>query len=278
MSDENPNIRWELDALKTEYTQHWSHFRHSIDKSYQAFNIHMVLIALLFSAVSLASDQGSLSISVPLFVVIGLVAYASSEGTISTLVTQRTGYVWHQKVIDVIRERISKKTSGTLDPEVELFYDRKIFKPGTAWFNRVNFVILTGSAVVVLCAYLTLSGLIAIEPLWVPNSMTALILSLYVLIFCIQKMYHALITQSCKHTRTLFCQMQKYENPPTESREIKGLRRYSLYLIITEIPVIVSLIFFLTISILYVIILTAALVLLILTLLTLSSVRKEIVC
>lgn len=278
MSDKNDNIRWELDALKTEYTQHWSHFRHSIDKSYQAFNIHMVLIALLFSAVSLANDQDYISVSVPLFVVIGFVAYASSEGTISTLVTQRTGYVWHQKVIDVLRARISAKTSGTLDPEVEIFYDRKIFKPGTAWFNRVNFVILTGSAVVVLCSYLTLSGLISIEPLWVPNSMTALIISLYILVLTIQKMYHALIRQSCKHARNLFCQMQKYENPPAESREIKGLRRYSLYLLITEILVIVSTVFFLGTSILYVVVLVVAIIILVLTVLTLSSVRKEIEC
>ena len=278
MSTENNNIRWELDALKTEYTQHWSHFRHSIDKSYQAFNIHMVLIALLFSAVSLANDQTTLAVSIPLFVVIGLVAYVSSEGTISTLVTQRTGYVWHQKVIDVLRARISEKTSGTLDPEVELFYDRKIFKPGTAWFNRVNFVILTGGAVVVLCSYLTLSGLTSIWPLWVPDSETALAISLYVLILTIQKMYQALITQSCKHARNLFCQMQKYENPPTESREIKGLRRYSLYLLITEVVVVVSTLFFLATSVLFIIVLVSEVLILIITSLTLSSVRKEIVC
>jgi len=238
----------------------------------------MVLIALLFSAVSLASDQGSLAISIPLFVVIGLVGYASSEGTISTLVTQRTGYVWHQKVIDVLRARISEKTSGVLDPEVQLFYDRKIFKPGTAWFNRVNFVILTGSAVVVLCSYLTLSGLSAIEPTWVPDSWVALSISLYILALTIQKMYQALIRRSCIHSRNLFCQMQRYENPPTESREIRGLRRYSLYLLISEVPVVLSPLFFLSFSILFLVIFTAAAVVLILTGLTFDSVRKEIVC
>lgn len=278
MSDDNSTIRWELDALKTEYTQQWTHFRHSIDKSYQAFNIHMVLIALLFSAVSLASDQGSLAISIPLFVVIGLVGFASSEGTISTLVTQRTGYVWHQKVIDVLRARISEKTSGILDPEVELFYDRKIFKPGTAWFNRVNFVILTGSAVVVLCSYLTLSGLAAIEPTLVPDSMVALTMSLYVLVLTIQKMFQALIRRSCVHSRNLFCQMQRYVNPPKESREIKGLRRYSLYLLISEILVAVSSLFFLPSSILFLVIVAAACVILVLTSLTLFSVRKDIEC
>jgi hypothetical protein len=278
VSDSTDNIRWELDALKTEYTQHWSHFRHSIDKSYQAFNIHMVLMALLFSAVSLANDQAYLSVSVPLFVVIGLVAYISSEGTISTLVTQRMGYVWHQKVIDVLRARISDKTSGTLDPEVEIFYDRKIFKPGTAWFNRVNFVILTGSSVVVLCAYLTLSGLIGITPLWVPESMTALVLSLFVLVLSIQKMYHSLISGSYTRAKNLFCQMQKYEHPPSESREIKGLHRYSIYLLITEILGVISTLFFLTTSALFIIVIAVALVILILTLLTFRSIRKEIVC
>ncbi|MDF1539312.1 MAG: hypothetical protein P1Q69_10470 [Candidatus Thorarchaeota archaeon] len=59
MSDEQPMIRWELDTLRTEYTQHWDHFRHAIDKSYQAFNIHMVMMAMLFSAISLANDQSS---------------------------------------------------------------------------------------------------------------------------------------------------------------------------------------------------------------------------
>ena len=244
MTEEQPMIRWELNALTTEYDQHWTHFRHAIDKSYQAFNIHMVMIALLFSAVSLANDQTIGSVAVPLFLVIGVVAFASSVGTVSTLVTQRTGYVWHQKVIDVIRARISEKTDGTLDPEVDLFYDRKIFKPGTAWFNRVNFVILTGGAVVVLCSYLTLTGLSSIEPLWIPDSETALIISLYVLVLIIQKMYQALISRSCVHSRNLFCQMQKYENPPTESRETKGLRRYSLYLLLSEIPIVVSSLFF----------------------------------
>jgi hypothetical protein len=238
----------------------------------------MVLIALLFSAVSLANEQDYLSVSLPLFVVIGLVAYASSEGTISTLITQRTGYVWHQKVIDVIRARISEKTSGTLDSEVEIFYDRKIFKPGTAWFNRVNFVILTGSALVILCAYLTLSGFSAIQPLWIPDSMTALVMILFVFVLSIQKMYHALIRGSCQRARNLFCQMQRYENPPTESREIKGLRRYSLYLLGTEILTLTCALFYFSASTLFIVIIAASAVILILTILTFISVRKEIVC
>ncbi|MFW9844223.1 MAG: hypothetical protein ACFFEV_06595 [Candidatus Thorarchaeota archaeon] len=278
MTDKTDNIRWQLDALKTEYNQHWSHFRHAIDKSYQAFNIHMVLIALLFSAISLANDQAYLAISIPLFVVIGLVAYISSEGTISTLVTQRMGYVWNQKVIDVLRERISEKTSGILEPEVNLFYDRKIFNPGTAWFSRVNFVILTAGSVIVLCSYLTLTGLTAIEPSWVPDSMTALILSLFVLSLVIQKMYHSLISRSCHRSRNLFCQLQKYANPPSESREIKGLRRYTQYLLGTEVILLFCTIFFLMTSILFIIILGAAIIILVLTLLTLVSVHKEIAC
>ena len=84
MSDDNPMIRWELDALKTEYNQHWSHFRHTIDKSYQAFNIHMVMMALLFSAVSLATDQAS-TIAVPLFVVVSVVAFASFSSIIQMI-------------------------------------------------------------------------------------------------------------------------------------------------------------------------------------------------
>ena len=278
MSDTTDNIRWQLDALKTEYNQHWSHFRHAIDKSYQAFNIHMVLIALLFSAISLANDQTYLSISIPLFVVIALVAYISSEGTISTLVTQRMGYVWNQKVIDVLRARISEKTSGTLDPEVNLFYDRKIFNPGTAWFSRVNFVILTTGSVIVLCSYLTLTGLTAIEPSWVPDSMTALTLSLFVLALVIQKMYHSLISCSYHRARDLFCQLQRYKNPPSESREIKGLRRYSLYLLSTQIATVACSAFLIASSILFIALLAAAVIILVLTLLTLVSVRKEIVC
>jgi hypothetical protein len=278
MSDSTDNIRWQLDALKTEYTQHWHHFRHTVDKSYQAFNIHMVLIALLFSAISLANDQTYPVVSVPLFLVIALVAYISSEGTISTLVTQRTGYVWTQKVIDALRMRISEKTGGTLEPEVKMFYDRKIFHPGTAWFSRVNFVILTGSSVIILCAYLTLTGLIAIEPSWVSDSMTALTLSLFVFALVIQKMYHSLISRSWNRACNLFCQFQKYENPPSQSREIKGLRRYSLYLLGTEVIVLACSLFYITSSILFIVVIAAAAIILALTVLTLISVRKEIVC
>jgi len=227
-------IRWELDALKTEYNQHWNHFRHTIDKSYQAFNIHMVMMALLFSAVSLANDQAS-TIAVPLFIVVMVVAYASSIGTISTLVTQRTGYVWHQKVIDVLRERISKKTTDVLQPEVDLFYDRKIFSPGTAWFGRVNFVILTGSSVVVFCSYLTLSGLAALGIGIAFDSFTSLILSLFILVLCFQKMYHSVIYRSLDRAWALDCQLMKYEKPASRRPDIKYIKLYSKYLLVFEI-------------------------------------------
>ena len=194
----------------------------------------MVMMALLFSAISLANDQDSSSISLPLFMVIGVVAFASSIGTISTLVTQRTGYVWHQKVIDVLRERISQKTSDILQPEVDLFYDRKILSPGTAWFGRVNFVVLTGSSVVVLCAYLIFSGLsstgIGIEL----NSYTSLFLSLYIFALSFQLMYHSVIATSLNRARDLYCQMRKYKHPPTESRDVKYVNLYSKYLLAFE--------------------------------------------
>jgi hypothetical protein len=239
MSGESNMIRWELDALKTEYNQHWSHFRHAIDKSYQAFNIHMVMMALLFSAVSLANDQDSSTLSVPLFLVVSVVAFASTIGTISTLVTQRTGYVWHQKVIDVLRERISKKTTDVLEPEVDIFYDRKIFSPGTAWFGRVNFVILTGSAVVVLCAYLIFAGLSSLGVGLVLDTLTSLILALFIFALSIQKLYHSVISRSLERARGLHCQLQKYENPPNESRDIKYITLYSQYLLVFEIITIV---------------------------------------
>jgi hypothetical protein len=234
MSDDYPMIRWELDALKTEYNQHWSHFRHTIDKSYQAFNIHMVMMALLFSAVSLANDQTS-TIAVPLFVVVSVVAYASSIGTISTLVTQRAGYLWYQKVIDVLRERISKKTTDVLQPEVDLFYDRKLFSPGTAWFGRVNFVILTGSSVVVFCSYLTLSGLSTLAIGITFDNFTSFVLSLFILALCSQKMYHSVIYRSLDRAWGLHCQLLKYENPSKERRDIKYIKQYSEYLLTFEI-------------------------------------------
>ena len=244
-------FRWELDALKTEYNQHWSHFRHAIDKSYQAFNIHMVMIALLFSAVSLANEQVSSSVSLPLFLAVAFVALAGSEGTISTLVTQRTGYVWHQKVIDTIRERISKKTGNVLDPEVNLFYDRKIFSPGTAWFGRINFVVLTGSAVVVLCSYLFLEGISSVYPELALTSITALYLSLFVFILTLQKLYHSVISRANTKARNLYCQLQNYENPPTESRDVKYLRTYSGYVLVSEIITLLVALFFVTVNILF---------------------------
>lgn len=245
-------IRWELDALKNEYNQHWSHFRHAIDKSYQAFNIHMVMMALLFSAVSLAIEQAASSVSLPLFLAIAAVALAGSEGTISTLVTQRTGYVWHQKVIDVLRERISKKTTNILEPEVNLFYDRKIFSPGTAWFGRINFVVLTGSAVVVLCTYLFLKGMSAIDASLTVDSFTALNLSMFVFVLTLQKLYHSVISRANTKARTLHCQLQTYENPPNESRDVKYLRRYSQYVLASEIITLVVAMVFVTFSVVYV--------------------------
>lgn len=278
MSDTYDNIRWELDALKTEYTQHWSHFRHAIDKSYQAFNIHMVMMALLFSAISLANDQDSSSIALPLFMVIGVVAFASSIGTISTLVTQRTGYVWHQKVIDVLRERLSKKTSDILQPEVDLFYDRKIFSPGTAWFGRVNFVVLTGSSVVVLCAYLIFSGLSSTGIGIALDSYTSLFLSLYIFALSLQLMYHSVISQSQSRARELYCQMRKYEHPPTESRDIKYIRLYSKYLLAFEGITIICAIPLLFMSSLTLILLSVNIFVLLITILCLLKTGKEIVC
>ena len=208
MTEEQPMIRWELDALRTEYNQHWSHFRHAIDKSYQAFNIHMVMIALLFSAVSLANDQSSGAISVPLFLVIGVVAFVSSIGTISTLVTQRAGYVWNQKIIDVLRERISKKTSDVLEPEVRMFYDRRIFQPGTAWFGRVNFVILAGSSVVILCAYLILRDPIIADLGFPLDGTSSLLLAIAIFILSTQKLYHSVIRRSINQSWRIHCQLQ----------------------------------------------------------------------
>lgn len=278
MSDETNMIRWELDALKTEYNQHWSHFRHAIDKSYQAFNIHMVMMALLFSAVSLANDQESSSIAVPLFLVVSVVAYASSVGTISTLVTQRTGYVWHQKVIDVLRERISKKTTDILDPEVEFFYDRKIFSPGTAWFGRVNFVILTGSSVVVLCAYLIFVGLPSLVSGLILDSFVSLILALFIFALCIQKMYHSVISRALERAWGLHCQLQKYENPPNESRDIKYIRLYSQYLLVFELVTILCSIPVLLITNLIVGILAFNIIIMILTVRCWLKSKSEIEC
>ncbi|MFW9789110.1 MAG: hypothetical protein ACFFE1_15665 [Candidatus Thorarchaeota archaeon] len=278
MSDENKMIRWELDALKTEYNQHWNHFRHAIDKSYQAFNIHMVMMALLFSAVSLANDQESSSISVPLFLVIGGVAFASSLGTISTLVTQRTGYVWHQKVIDVLRERISKKTTDILEPEVDLFYDRKIFSPGTAWFGRVNFVILTGSAVVVLCAYLILPSL-SLFDIGIPlDTFSSLIIALFIFGLSLEKMYHSVISHSLDRAWGLHCQLQKYENPPNEIRDIKYIKIYSQYLLAFEILTLVCAIPVLLITNLIVGVIAVNIIILALTILCWLKSKREITC
>ncbi|MDF1539313.1 MAG: hypothetical protein P1Q69_10475 [Candidatus Thorarchaeota archaeon] len=171
----------------------------------------------------------------PLFLVIGIVAFASSTGTVSTLVTQRTGYVWHQKVIDVLRERISKKTSDVLEPEVSIFYDRRIFNPGTAWFGRVNFVVLTGSSVIILCAYLILSDPLLANLGFVLDGTIALIFALSAFVLSLQMLYHSVISHSLDPARKLFCQMQKNENPPKKSREIKHLQKYNQYLLITEI-------------------------------------------
>ena len=233
MSDNN--LRWELEALKSEYNQHWEHFRHAIDKSYQAFNIHLVIVALLFSAISLAYETNSGSLAIPLFIVIGLVAFVSAEGTISTLVVQRSSYVLYRKVIDVLRERISNKVGGLLQPEVEFFHDLKIFKPGTAWFNRVNFVILTSSSLTVVCTYLTISSLALEIPELSIDSFTILLVSFAIFILTAQKLYYSVINRSNDRARSLFCKMQRYENPPSESREIKALMRYGRYLLASAI-------------------------------------------
>jgi len=201
-------IRWELSVLQGEYDQHWTHFRHAIDKSYQAFNIHMVMMALLFSAVSLANDQVIESAAVSLYLVVGVVAFFISLGTISTLVIQRTSYVWYQKVIDVLRERISKRVSDVLQPEVDLVYDRKIFNPGSAWFGRVNFVVLTGSSVVILCAYLILRNHLMVGLGFELDGMTSLVLALAVFGLSIQKLYHSVISRSIDGAWKLCCQFQ----------------------------------------------------------------------
>ena len=278
MSEGTDMFRWELDALKTEYNQHWSHFRHAIDKSYQAFNIHMVMIALLFSAVSLANEQVSSSVSLPLFLAVAFVALAGSEGTISTLVTQRTGYVWHQKVIDTIRERISKKTGNVLDPEVNLFYDRKIFSPGTAWFGRINFVVLTGSAVVVLCSYLFLEGISSVYPELALTSITALYLSLFVFILTLQKLYHSVISRANTKARNLYCQLQNYENPPTESRDVKYLRTYSGYVLVSEIITLLVAIFFVTVNILFLVFLVIYIIMTLLSVHCWRETHKNLGC
>ncbi|MGY5854304.1 MAG: hypothetical protein RTU92_12105 [Candidatus Thorarchaeota archaeon] len=233
MTEDTSNIRWKLDALKTEYNQHWSHFRHAIDKSYQAFNIHMVIIALLFSAISLANEQQSTSLALPLYIVIGLVAFASTEGAIATLVVQRSSYVLYRKVIDVLRERISKTVDNVLQPEVEFFYDLRIFKPGTAWFNRVNFVVLTGSSVTVLCTYLTLGNLSSVIAGFDLSPEFIFLSSIAVFILSTQKFFYSVIHRSNERARSLFCKMQTYDKPPTESREIKALKRFSTYLVLS---------------------------------------------
>ena len=278
MSEATDTIRWELDALKTEYNQHWNHFRHAIDKSYQAFNIHMVMIALLFSAISLANEQVSSSVSLPLFLAIAFVALAGSEGTISTLVTQRTGYVWHQKVIDTIRERISKKTSNVLDPEVNLFYDRRIFSPGTAWFGRINFVVLTGGAIIVLCAYLFLEGISSIYPELGIISIIALYLALFVFVLTLQKLYHSVISRANTKARNLYCQLQNYENPPKDSRDVKYLRTYSQYLLASEIITVVITIFFVTMNILFLVVLVLYIIMTLLSARCWQKIHKEIQC
>ncbi|MGY5875490.1 MAG: hypothetical protein RTU30_07075 [Candidatus Thorarchaeota archaeon] len=235
MTEDTSIIRWKLDALKTEYNQHWSHFRHAIDKSYQAFNIHMVIIALLFSAVTLANEQQSTTLALPLYIVIGLVAFMSTEGAIATLVVQRSSYVLYRKVIDVLRERISKTVDDILQPEVEFFYDLRIFKPGTAWFNRVNFVVLTGCSVTVLCTYLTLGNFSSAFAGFELGSEFIFLSSVAIFLLSAQKFYYSVIHRSNERARSLYCKMQNYDNPPTESREIKALKRYSTYLMISVI-------------------------------------------
>ena len=278
LSDEQPMIRWELSALQAEYDQHWSHFRHAIDKSYQAFNIHMVMIALLFSAISLANEQTMDSASVSLYLVVGVVAFFISIGTISTLVIQRASYVWYQKIIDVLRERISKKTSDVLKPEVDLVYDRKIFNPGSAWFGRVNFVILTGSSVVILCAFLILRNPLMIGFGFVLDGTTSFILALTVFGLSIQKLYHSVISRSIDRAWKLFCQFQSYPNPPKESRDIKHLRRYTWYLLLSEIMLIACALMFIMESSLFILAVAVGLIVLLLTLRCWIKVNKKITC
>ncbi|MFW9918633.1 MAG: hypothetical protein ACFFED_03470 [Candidatus Thorarchaeota archaeon] len=278
MTEEQPMIRWELSALQGEYDQHWNHFRHAIDKSYQAFNIHMVMIALLFSAISLASEQSTDSAAVSLYLVVGVVSFFISIGTISTLVIQRASYVWYQKIIDVLRERISKKTSDVLKPEVDLVYDRKIFNPGSAWFGRVNFVILTGSSVVILCAFLILRNPLLGGFGFLLDGTTSFILALTVFILSIQKLYHSVISRSIDRAWKLFCQFQNYPNPPKESRDMKQLRRYTKYLLISEMILIPCTAIFIMESSLFILAVVVGLVILILTLRCWMKVNKKIVC
>jgi len=278
MSDDQSMIRWELSALQTEYDQHWNHFRHAIDKSYQAFNIHMVMIALLFSAISLANDQTTDSVAVSLYLVVGVVAFLSSIGTISTLVIQRASYVWYQKIIDVLRTRISEKTSDILKPEVDLVYDRRIFNPGSAWFGRVNFVILSGSSVVILCAYLILRNSLMVGLGFVLDGTTSLILAGMVFCLSIQKLYHSVISRSIDRAWKLFCQFQNYQNPPKKVRERKHLKRYSRYLLISEIILLPSAIVCIMLSPLFVLVVGVEIIILLLTIRCWIKVNKEVTC
>jgi hypothetical protein len=238
----------------------------------------MVMIALLFSAVSLANNQTIEFVAAPIYLVVGVVAFASSLGTISTLVTQRTGYVWHQKVIDVLRERISKMTSGILEPEVNLFYDRRIFNPGTAWFGRVNFVILAGSSVVILCAYLILRNPLMEGLGFILDGTTSLLLAIAVFVLSIQKLYHSVIKRSIDRARKLFCQLQKYENPPKESKEMKHLKRYTEYLLSTEVVLIICTTLLVGTSILFLLALAVCIILMLLTIQCWLKANRKISC
>jgi hypothetical protein len=238
----------------------------------------MVMIALLFSAISLAYNQTADSDAVAIYLVVGVASFIASIGTLSTLVTQRTGYVWRQKIIDVIRERISKKTQGVLDPEVEMFYDRRIFHPGTAWFGRVNFVILATSSVVVLCAYLILRNPLMEGFGFFLDGTTAFLLALTVFGLSMQKLYHSVIKRSIDRAWKLFCQLQEYEIPPKESREIKYLKRYTRYLLLTEVGLIVYSALMVNASLLFLLALGVGFVLILLTSLCLLKVNKTITC
>jgi hypothetical protein len=114
----------------------------------------------------------------------------------------------------------------------------------------------------------------AIDVALTVDSYTALYLSLFVFVLTLQKLYHSVISRANTKARNLHCQLQKYENPPNESRDVKYLRMYSLYVLGSEIITLVVALAFVTLSVVYV----APLVLsLVMTLLGARCWRKTLV-
>jgi hypothetical protein len=70
---------------------------------------------------------------------------------------------------------------------------------------------------------------------FVLDGTTSFILAGVVFLLSIQKLYHSVIKRSIDRAWKLFCQFQNYENPPKKVRERKYLRRYTKYLLISEI-------------------------------------------